>query len=172
MHKLHKISFSLCVAGMLAMVPTANAAKFTMKISHSAAPGDPRDQGAKKVAEILNDSKTCDIRVQVFPSDQLGGSETIWEQVQLGGVEVMIAPAANLVPYEPLMGILDLPYFWPADPEQLLEVYQGAAMQELLQLPEKHGFVVPGVWHTGYKNWTSNRELRKPEDFKGLIVRV
>lgn len=172
MNKSHKLGVAVWLAGMMVFAPTAGAAKFTMKISHSAAPGDPRDQGAKKVAEILNNSDTCDIKVQVYPSDQLGGSETIWEQVQLGGIEVMIAPAANLVPYEPLMGILDLPYFWPADPEKLLKVYQGDAMQELLKFPEAHGFVVPGVWHTGYKNWTSNKELRKPEDFKGLIVRV
>ncbi|TKR57275.1 TRAP transporter substrate-binding protein [Allopusillimonas ginsengisoli] len=172
MNKLHKISLATCLTGMMAFMPTTNAAQFTMKISHSASPGDPRDQGAKKVAEILNSSKTCDIKVQVYPSDQLGGSNSIWEQVQLGGVEVMIAPAANLVQYEPLMGILDLPYFWPSDPEQLLKVYQGSAMKDLLKFPEAHGFIVPGVWHTGYKNWTSNKELRTPEDFKGLIVRV
>lgn len=166
------LGLATCLAGAVAFAPAAHAAEFTMKISHSAAPGDPRDQGAQKVAELLNNSKTCDIKVQVFPSDQLGGSETIWEQVQLGGVEVMIAPAANLVPYEPLMGILDLPYFWPASPEQLLEVYQSEAMDDLLKLPEAHGFIVPGVWHTGYKNWTSNKALHTPEDFKGLIVRV
>src|SRR5690554_4051524 len=124
MSKSRKMSLAVFIAGALVFAPAAGAAQFTMKISHSAAPGDPRDQGAKKVAEILNNSETCDIRVQVFPSDQLGGSETIWEQVQLGGVEVMLAPAANLVPYEPIMGILDLPYFWPAEPEQLLKIYQ------------------------------------------------
>jgi len=172
MQKIIGFAAAACLAGTVAYAPAVSAAAFTMKISHSAAPGDPRDQGAHTVADLLNQSKTCDIKVQVYPSDQLGGSETIWEQVQLGGVEVMIAPAANLVPYEPLMGLLDLPYFWPSEPEQLLQVYQSDAMKKLLKLPEAHGFVVPGIWHTGYKNWTSNKALRKPEDFKGLIVRV
>ncbi len=172
MHTFIKTGLATCLAGMLAFAPAAYAAKYTMKISHSAAPGDPRDQGANVVADILNKSKTCDIKVQVFPSDQLGGSESIWEQVQLGGVEVMIAPAAALVPYEPLMGILDLPYFWPSDPHELLKVYESEAMADLLKVPEPHGFIVPGVWHTGYKNWTSNKALRTPADFKGLIVRV
>lgn len=172
MKTLLKVGIATALTSAFAIAPLAHSAEFTMKITHSAAPGDPRDQGANKVADILNSSKTCDIKVQVYPSDQLGGSETIWEQVQIGGIEVMLAPAANLVPYEPLMGILDLPYFWPSDPEKLLEVYQSDAMDNLLKLPEAHGFVVPGVWHTGYKNWTANKPLRTPDDFKGLIVRV
>lgn len=172
MSKFIETGLATCLVGMLALAPSANAAEFTMRISHSATPGDPRDQGAQVVADTLNKSETCDINVQVFPSDQLGGSESIWEQVQLGGVEVMIAPAANLVPYEPLIGLLDLPYFWPSDSHELMKIYQSDAMAELLKEPEKHGFIVPGVWHTGYKNWTSNKELRTPADFDGLIVRV
>jgi len=168
----HRISLAGFAIAALCAASCASAAGFTMKIAHSAAPGDPRDLGAHKVADILNEKNSCDLKVQVYPSDQLGGSNSMLEQVQIGGVEVMIAPAANLVVYQPLMGILDLPYFWPADPHVLNKVYGGEAMSNLLKTTEKAGFVSVGVWHTGYKDWTSNVPLLDVKDYKGKIVRV
>lgn len=155
-----------------AFLVSPQAMALTMKISHSAAPGDPRDLGAHKVADILNAKNSCDLKVQVYPSDQLGGSNSIFQQVQLGGVEVMIAPAANLVAYQPLMGIMDLPYFWPRDPEVLNKVYQSKTMADLLEKTTSAGFIAAGVWHTGYKDWTSNKPLLNPSDFKGVVARV
>lgn len=162
----------LLLAASLACMGTASAAQYTLKIAHSAAPGESRDVGAHKVADILNASKTCDIKVQVYPSSQLGGSNDMIQLLQLGSVESTLLPASFLVGFQPLLGILDLPYYLPGDPQKLLQVHQSDAMGQLLDTTTDKGVVSLNVWHTGYKEWTGPHPMVKPEDYKGVVARV
>lgn len=153
-------------------MPTASSAQFTMKITHSAAPGEPRDIGAHIVADAMNKSKTCSMDAKVYPSDQLGGSSDIYQLVQLGSVEATLGPTTSMVPYQPLLGVLDLPYLMPTDPAKLEMFYRSEAMDKLVATTESAGFVTLGVWHAGYKQWTGPHPMVEPKDFKGLSVRA
>lgn len=151
---------------------SATAAGFTMKIAHSANPGESRDVGAHKVADLLNGKNSCDLKVQVYPSSQLGGSNDMIQLLQLGSVEATLLPASFLVGFQPLLGILDLPYYLPDDPQKLLKVHKSKAMSDLLATTTDKGIVSLNIWHTGYKEWTGPRPMAAPKDYKGLVARV
>lgn len=168
---LKKFAWALTAATM-ALTPVAHAADYTMKIAHVVPPGDPRDIGANKVAELLEADDRCSIDVTVYPSAQLGGTTDLIEGMQIGSVEAVLLPASFMVGFEPKIGIFDFPYFWPTDVQKLLEVHEGPAMQELLATTEDQGVVSLDVWHTGYKQWTANKPLKAPGDFAGLKARV
>lgn len=167
-------SFALLFAAamVVALTPAAEAAQSNMKIAHVVPPGDPRDLGANRVRELLQNDKRCDIDVKVYPSAQLGGTTDLIEGMQIGSIEAVILPAAFMVGFEPKVGILDFPYFWPTDVKRLLEVHKGPAMQQLLATTEDEGVVSLDVWHTGYKQWTGNKPLKSRDDFAGLKARV
>jgi C4-dicarboxylate-binding protein DctP len=165
---LKALVLAMSIAGMSA----ASAAGFTMKIAHSANPGESRDQGAHRMADILNAKNSCDLKVQVYPSSQLGGSNDMIQLLQLGSVESTLLPASFLVGFQPLLGILDLPYYLPDDPHKLLEVHKSQAMKDLLATTSSKGIVSLNIWHTGYKEWTGPHPMVKPEDYKGLTARV
>lgn len=172
MKALRTASKVLLLTMFAAWLPSSGAADFTMKLAHAAAPGDPRDDGAKRVAEILNAKNSCNLKVQVYPSSQLGGSNDLIQQLQLGTVEAALLPASFLVGFQPLLGIMDLPYFLPDDPQKLLKVHQSKAMKDLLATTASKGVMSLSVWHTGYKEWTGPHPMVTLKDYKGVNVRV
>ena len=155
-----------------ALVPQAAEAQQVLKIAHILPAGDPRDLGARKLEELVEANDACDIDVQVYPSGQLGMFKDINEGVQFGSIEMSVMPASYIVGTEPLFGVFDLPFFWPADPEKLYDLQHGPAMEKLGESLAKHNMVLLDVWRTGYKEWTANRPLNTLDAYNGLVARV
>lgn len=165
------MSTALGVAAAALATP-AFAAEYTLKIAHVLPDGDPRDLGADKIVELVEADDRCDIDGQVFPSGQLGMFNDINEGVQFGSIEMSVMPASYIVGTEPLFGIFDFPFFWPADVNELLALHKSDAMAELASEMEKHNMVMLDVWHTGYKQWTGNKPLNTLDAYDGLVARV
>ena len=144
-----------------------------MKIAHVVPHAAPRGQGALEVARLINADLRCDVEAKVYPAGQIGGDTDLIEGLQIGSGEMVILPGSFLVGFQPLIGILDFPFFFPREWEDLQQVNRSDAMRMLLDTTEEKGFVSLAVWHTGYKIWTSNRRpLDRLESFNGLKARV
>lgn len=144
-----------------------------MKIGHVVPGVAPRGRGAATTAEILNADPRCDVTARVFPASQLGGDTDLIEGLQIGSIEMVILPGAFLVGFQPLIGILDFPFFFPPRLDALLEVHRSAAMRALLDTTAEKDIVSLAIWHTGYKIWTSNeRPLDELDNYEGLKARV
>ena len=150
----------------------AHAASGIMKIAHALPPAAPRNQGALKVAKLLHADSRCDLKVQVYPSGQLGGTAVLIENLQIGALEMALLPASFLVGFQPLIGIMDFPFFFPRNKEELFKIHRSAAMKKLLATTEEKGIKSLTIWHTGYKAWTANTPLNKLANYKGLKARV
>lgn len=171
MKTLLTMTTAMGVASAVFAIPAA-AADVTLKIAHVLPDGDPRDQGADKIVELVEADGRCDVDGQVFPSGQLGMFNDINEGVQFGSIEMSVMPASYIVGTEPLFGIFDFPFFWPAEVDALLELHRSPAMTELASEMEKHNMVMLDVWHTGYKQWTGNKPLNELNAYDGLVSRV
>ncbi|MEM9431655.1 MAG: TRAP transporter substrate-binding protein [Pseudomonadota bacterium] len=171
MKALMMMTTAVGVASVALTVPSL-AADVTLKIAHVLPDGDPRDLGADKIVELIEADARCSVDGQVFPSGQLGMFNDINEGVQFGSIEMSVMPASYIVGTEPLFGIFDFPFFWPADVDALLELHRSPAMQELASEMEKHNMVMLDVWHTGYKQWTGNKPLNELNAYDGLVSRV
>jgi C4-dicarboxylate-binding protein DctP len=121
---------------------------------------------------MVSEDKRCDIQAQDYPSAQLGGTTDLIEGLQDGSIEMVILPASFLVGFQPLLGILDFPYFWPANKDDLFKVHRGEAMKALLATTDEIGVVSLSIWHTGYKTWTANKPLNKYANYAGVTARV
>lgn len=170
--KKHLTLTAALALGAVGAAAPGHASEFTLKIAHVLPDGDPRDQGADKIVELVEADGRCDIDGQVFPSGQLGMFNDINEGVQFGSIEMSVMPASYIVGTEPLFGIFDFPFFWPKDVDALLELHQSPAMAELASEMEKHNMVMLDVWHTGYKQWTGNKPLDALDAYDGLVSRV
>jgi len=160
-------TFTLGLAAAPAMARTP-----VMKIAHVAPQGDPRDTAARHVADLLNKSDTCKIDAKVYPSGQLGSTTDLIEGMQLGSLEAVILPGSFLVGFQPIMGLMDFPYFWPSDLKKLLALHQSDAVRKMLDSTDSQGVKSLAIWHTGYKQWTANSPLAAPGDYKGKKARV
>ena len=108
--------FITLLAVLLGTIASSAAnAQIAMKIAH-VVPGDaPRGRGASRVAQLVTDDHRCAINAKVYPSAQLGGDTDLIEGLQIGSVEMVILPGSFLVGFQPLIGILDFPFFLPPE---------------------------------------------------------
>lgn len=167
-----KIRTLAAASAIAALSMTGQALAADMKITHVVPDGAPRDRGADLMAEMINADDRCDLDAKVFPGGQLGGTEILIENLQLGALEVAILPASFLVGFQPLVGIMDFPFFWPTDREALEQIHRSEAMRALLDTTEDKGIHTLGVWHTGFKTWTANKPLVDKADYAGVKARV
>jgi C4-dicarboxylate-binding protein DctP len=67
--------------------------------------------------------------------------------------------------------VLDLPYLFDSLAEEH-KVTQGPVGRQLLDKLTSKGVLGLAFWDNGFKEMTSNKPLRKPEDFKGMKIRI
>lgn len=161
----------------LMMLPLFNVAaqdvqERTIKFGHLNNPDHPVSLGARRFAEIVAAKSGGKLKVQEFPSSQLG-NELQQQSALQGGVQEMTAPATtSLAGIVKEFGLIDFPFAMAshAQADALLDGPFGQAL--LARLPEK-GLVGLGYWDLGFRNVTnSKRPIQKPEDLDGLKLRV
>lgn len=176
MHLLAKfISAPTIVGFFLALIATPHAlALTTVKISHSAAENFDNDMHMSAWIfhnYIKTHSDTLDSKL--YPARALGEERAVLEGMTLGsGASVFIGAAAILGNFSPKIGILGLPYLWN-DYAQVHKALDGSIGNALASELEKVGFkVLAWTDNWGYRNVITKKEVKKPEDLKGLKIRT
>ena len=94
------------------------------------------------------------------------------EALQLGSVQ-MLAPSVSK--FGPLgvreFEVFDLPYIFDSY-DELHKVGDGPVGKQLFKKLESKGIVGLAFWDNGFKVMSANKPLRKPEDMKGLKMRI
>jgi C4-dicarboxylate-binding protein DctP len=166
---------AVALAGLAVFgLDTAQPAKAAgvLKIANVVPAGAPRSRGAALVAKLVNADDRCDLEAKSYPGAALGGTTDLIEGLQDNSIEMVILPGSFLVGFQPLMGIMDFPFFWPPKKDDLLKIHQGEAMKKLLATTDEKGIKSLAIWHTGYKTWTGNKPLNTFANYQGLKARV
>lgn len=126
---------------------------------------------ALKFAELVNEKSNGQIEVTVYPNEQLGSEIDTLNMIQSGTADITLS-AESMANWAPLTAVMAVPYAFTSE-ENLLEVIEsdiGDRIEE--QIIEKVN-VVPIYYHVrAPRNLTSNVKISKPEDLKGLKMRV
>jgi C4-dicarboxylate-binding protein DctP len=112
------------------------------------------------------------VRVEVFPNSLLYGEKDELEALQLGAVQMLVAPLVNFS----ALGVRDfdifeLPYLFDGY-GAVRRVTDGPVGEALLAQLDAKGMHGLGYWDVGFKELSANRELRLPGDASGLRLRV
>jgi len=144
----------------------------TIRFGHLNNPDHPISAGVKRFAEIVASKSGGKLKVQEFPSNQLG-SEMQQQAALQGGVQEMTAPApTSLAGIVREFGLLDFPFVVgsAAQADALTDGPVGKMLFD--KLPEK-GLVGLAFWDLGFRQVTnSKRPITKVEDLEGLKLRV
>ena len=165
-------AFSLGAALALASSVALAADQIVIKFSHVVTPDTPKGKGADKFKELAEKYTDGRVKVEVYPNSQLYKDKEELEALQLGAVQ-MLAP--SLAKFGPLgvkeFEVFDLPYIFP-DQAALQRVEDGPVGQTLFQKLESKGIKGLAYWDNGFKVMTANKPLVKPEDYKGVKLRI
>jgi C4-dicarboxylate-binding protein DctP len=152
--------------------PAAAAPKYTLKVGHNQMEKTVRQKAALKFKSLVEERSKGEIQVQVYPAQQLGNDLERLQALQMGTLEASISALPRMASALPAVQVFDLPFLFPSY-EVLFKVADGKVGKELSDQMEKK-LKIKGVsfWHTGFKQFTANTPIRKPDDFQGLKVRT
>lgn len=143
-----------------------------IKFSHVVAADTPKGKAAEYFQKLAADYTQGKVKVEVYPNSQLYKDKEEMEALQLGAVQ-MLAP--SLAKFGPLgvreFEVFDLPYLFD-NYDDLHKVTDGPIGKDLLKKLEPKGILGLAFWDNGFKQMSANKPLRKPEDFKGLKMRI
>ena len=170
MNTLHSI-----VAAALAMAltgPSLAQGPIVIKFSHVVTPDTPKGKAAEQFKKLAEERTKGKVKVEIYPNSQLYKDKEELEMLQFGSVQ-MLAP--SLAKFGPLgereFEAFDLPYIFE-NYDELHKVTEGPLGLGLLKKLEAKGIVGLAYWDNGFKVMTANKPLRKPEDVKGLKLRI
>jgi C4-dicarboxylate-binding protein DctP len=161
------------VAAAVALaVPASAQSPIVIKFSHVVAPDTPKGKASLKFKELAEKYTNGKVSVEVYPNSQLYKDKEELEALQLGAVQ-MLAP--SLSKFGPIgvkeFEVFDLPLILP-DKKALRRVTDGPLGKRLLKLLDAKGIVGLAYWDNGFKEFSANKPLRNPDDFKGVKIRI
>ena len=119
--------------------------------------------------EELTDGR---IQVQIFPNGQLGSENENMEQLMAGVISMTKVSAPGLATYNESYHTFGLPYIFDST-EDFYHVMDSDQMHDFFLSSEDDGFVTLTYYTSGARSfYTKNKAIRKPEDLKGLKIRV
>lgn len=159
---------------MLAAPRIARAQSVTLRYGHNNEPSSVAGAQADWFAEAVGKHSNGDVKVEVFPSSQLGKLQELAEAVSLGTIAFSHNTAGGIGSlYEPF-GALDTPYLY-RDVDHLMKVMDinSPVMTELNEgLIKAANVRVIYAHYFGRRNLTCNKEIKTPADLAGMKIRA
>ncbi len=143
-----------------------------LKLGHAVAVEHPYHLGAVKYAELVGQRTGGKVKIDVYPSTQLGNERDMVEGLQLGTIDLVVTSTGPLGGFVPKMFIVDLPFLF-RDREHAYKVLDGPIGRELLDAFSAKGIKGLSFWENGFRQITNSvRPIEKPEDLKGIKIRT
>jgi len=146
--------------------------QLNFKLCHSVATDHPYHLGALRFAELVARRTDDKVKIEVYPSAQLGGERDTVEGLQLGTVDLVVTSTGPVGGFVPGMFVVDLPFLFESR-EHAYKVLDGPIGKDLLSAFTDKGIKGLAFWENGFRNITNSvRPIEKPEDLKGIKIRT
>jgi tripartite ATP-independent transporter DctP family solute receptor len=143
-----------------------------LKLGHAVAPEHPYHLGAVRYSDLVAQRTKNKVKIDVYPSTQLGNERDMVEGLQLGTIDLVVTSTGPLGGFVPRMFVVDLPFLF-RDREHAYQVLDGPIGRELLNAFSAKGMKGLAFWENGFRQITNSvRPIEKPEDLKGIKIRT
>ena len=144
----------------------------TIRFGHLNNADHPTSTGVKKFAELVAARSGGKIKVQEYPSSQLGNELQQQSALQGGVQEMLVASTTSLAGIVKEFGLFDFPFLF-SNAQQADAMVDGPLGKMLSGKLADKGVVVLGFFDLGFRNVTNGkRPITKAEDLEGLKLRV
>lgn len=172
-HKLKTGFRLLCVPLLLLLVSCAQKNDVTvLKLGHALDTGHAVHKGMVYMGERLEHYSNGQMKLEIYPSGQLGSERELVELLQIGSLAMTKVSSSPLESFVPEMKIFSLPYVF-RDKAHYEKVLASDIGRSLLLAPEKVRLRGMGYYDAGSRSfYTTEKAIRTPADLKGLKIRV
>src|SRR5262249_29064937 len=159
------VSFAL-VGAALAQQPVI------IKFSHVVSPDAPKGKAAVVFKDLVEKYTDGKVKVEIYPNSSLYKDKEELEALQLGSVQLL---APSISKFGPLgikeYDVFDLPFLM-SDDARARQMMASPMMADLNKKLEAKGISPLAYWDNGAHVYTANKPLVRPEDFKGMKMRI
>jgi len=143
-----------------------------LKLAHSLSTEHPVHQAIEFMAARVAELSGGSLRIDVYPSEQLGSEREAIELVQLGILAMTKTSTGPMEGFVPAMKVYGLPYLF-RDSEHMWKVLNGKIGRDILDSLEPAGMIGLCYYDAGARSfYTTERKITTPADLAGLKIRV
>lgn len=151
--------------------PSAEVKATHLKLGHPSADGGPYDVMSEEFARLVEEKTGGRYVIDIFPANALGSQEECFEAVTLGTIDLVVTSDDKCVNYVPEFGALGMPFLFD-DVNDVNENMNGEMGKYLSDKLATKGAIVISWFENGFRNVTANKAVEKPDDIKGIKIRV
>lgn len=143
-----------------------------LKLAHGLDPSHPVHQAMVYMAERCEEISEGELRIEIYPSGQLGSEQQCVELLQIGSLAITKVSAAVMESFTEDFKVLGLPYVFRSK-EHSFKVLDGEIGDELLLSTEPYWIRGLCFYDAGSRSfYTIDTPVEHPDDLKGLKIRV
>lgn len=171
---------ALAASAALACAPAiiasrgAHAAEFTYKFGTNVPATHPLNVRAMQACDRIEQETGGQVRINVFPNNQLGNDSDMLSQLRSGALEFFTISGVNVLSQlVPISSMWGLGFAWAND-DAVHKALDGELGRFLrAQFPKVGLMAFDTIWSSGFRQITTSvRPIATPDDLKGLKMRV
>lgn len=141
------------------------------RLAENQPPDYPTTVASKKFAELVNERTKGRIKIEVYPSGQLGDEKSVIEQVQMGAIAFTRVHSSPLAEFNKSFSVFSLPYIFESENHmwKFLEGDMGTKMLDNLASSKMQGLA---YYDNGARSLYFKKSVKSLEEIKGLKIRV
>ena len=143
-----------------------------IRLAHGLDTNHPVHNAMVYMGEKLEEKSEGTLKVEIYPSGQLGAERECLELLQIGSLDITKVSAAVLENFIPDYKVLSVPYIF-RDRQHAFRVFDGDVGEALLLKGEQFRLRGLTFYDAGSRSfYTKARPIEQPEDLRGLKIRV
>ena len=144
----------------------------TLRLGHGLDVSHSVHQAMVKMGEDLEQRSKGRLKLEIYPSQQLGTERECLELLQIGSLAMTKVSVGVLENFAPKMKVLGLPFLF-RDRQHSFSVLDGPIGQQLLNDGEQYWLKGLGYYDAGSRSfYTMNKPVLEPADLEGQKIRV
>lgn len=170
-----RMGLGACLAAAALFLASSVAqAQITLRFGHPNVAGEISSQLYDEFVAGIERRTDGQVKIQVFPAEQLGTEIQMVQQLRDGVLDIAAASMAAASTLVPSLEIPSAPFLW-SDWLEAEAVISGSAMQPAFDDLENDHNIIPlsKIWYWGWRNFTlTDKAARTPDEMQGLKLRV
>lgn len=160
------------VSVMAAAIALSASAETVVKYSVTYPATGTQADGALALGELIEECSEGRLKMEFYPSSQLGDKASTFEGLQIGTIEMTECAATDLSAYNDMWSVFSLPYLWESGSQAVNTVMDDAVKEMLEADAEANGFKIIAWTDIGSRSvLNSKKTVNTPDDLNGLKLR-
>ena len=184
MNKLFRgiLAVAVCAAGLSASIaqsqdkwdsaPWIEGKPITLKAGYNTVRQYPHARAIERFVNRVAERTGENLQIQTFPSEQAGNERQMLDSVILGNLDIAKVSTGVISTVVPDFGVFDLPYVF-RDLNHMMATTKSKVGQDLTAKLEARNVKILFWMEQGTRSfYTASKQVRTPNDLKGLKIRT